>query len=135
MPYVFVVPLVERGEINLHRAVFLVNLEQGNRGVELAVKPFAFPADFVVVAHHGFQITLVDVFGVVGFENAGVAGIHALAGRDVVSDAEIRHKAVFAAHAVFIFIGIGAIVPPIVIGYAIGFPLRVARACDDVQVV
>ena len=96
--YRLVIPARHDIVVYLNAAVFLHNIEQGHGSIQLALIPFTLPADFVIVAQYRGQIAFVAVFVAVRFEDAGVAGVYAVMRRDVVSDTEIRNKAVvFAA--------------------------------------
>ena len=116
-------------------SVFLVNLEERDARVQVAVVPFAFPAHFIVVAQGCGQRSAVFAGVGVVFEDAGVAGVEAVVGVKVVGDAEVRHEAAFFGALLANGAGVGFAVAQVVVPAPVAFPVAVAGAGEDVQVV
>ena len=115
--------------------VFLVDLVEGDGGVQVAVVPFAFPADFDVVAQCRREVAAGFADVAVVFEDAGVAGVEAVVRVKVVGDAKVRHEAAFAGVGDAVGAAVGFAVAQVVMPAPVAFPVGVARAGEEVQVV
>ena len=113
----------------------MVDLVEGNGGVQVAVVPFAFPADFDVVAEGRGQVAAGFADVAVVFEDAGVAGVEAVVRVKVVGDAKVRHEAAFAGVDDAVGAAVGFAVAQVVMPAPVAFPVGVARAGEEVQVV
>ena len=87
-------PVGVRFGIDALVVVVFIGAVEGDRGVQTAFVPFAFPAEFVVASHNRRQQVVVVVAVHRLFEDGRIGGVNALFRRDVVSDAGIRNKAV-----------------------------------------
>ena len=72
------------------REVVLAGAEDAGLGVQAAIEPVGFPAQFVGAAADGVKQVVVAVALGLWLVDVGVARVHGLVRRDVVGDARIR---------------------------------------------
>ena len=87
-------PVGVRFGIDALIVVVFVGSVEGDRGVQTAFVPFAFPAEFVVASHNRRQQVVVVVAVHRLFKDGRIGGVNTLFRRDIVSDAGIRNEAV-----------------------------------------
>ena len=106
------------------REVVLAGAEDARLGVEAAIEPVGFPAEFVGAATDGVKQVVVAVALGLWLVDVGVAGVHGLVRRDVVGDAGVGCP----DGAVFLCKRLG-------VAFARAFPVGDAGADDGAELV
>ena len=125
-------PVAAGRNVDTHGDVGVIGLEQGKGRIGFALRPFAFPTQFVVFTDFGREIAVVSICFRSRFLDECIACIEALPRHEIVSDADVWNEfAVFDRIGFCIVVRSACITGSVVIEVA--FSMGIASACQQMQ--